>query len=136
MKRYLRIIPAIITVSIIWYFSDQPSLKSNFSQVVDIFLRKGAHILEYLVLYLALFLAYSHTRLKNMSQEEFHTLQIPVLTTAFVFALLDEWHQSWIPGRTATPHDIGYDSLGFLVAYLVLFALWWSKTQPNTTSHS
>lgn len=129
MKRYLRFLPALIIVCVIWYFSDQPSLKSNFAQVIDIFLRKSAHMLEYMLLYLSLFLAYAPCRVSHMTRATFHELQIPVLTTGFYLALLDEWHQSWVFGRTATPQDIGYDSIGFLLAYLVLVGYWYSKTR-------
>lgn len=133
MKRILRWIPTLIVVAGIWYFSDQPSLKSDFSQVMDIFLRKGAHMLEYLILFVCIFWAYLPQKVATLTRDNLHHLMLQTWTTALIFALLDEWHQSWIPGRTATPHDIGYDSLGFLLGYMLLFAYWWWKnTSPNS----
>lgn len=40
------------------------------------------------------------------------------LSLCFAYALSDELHQSFVPGRTATVRDIGYDSLGMTIALL------------------
>ena len=37
-----------------------------------------------------------------------------------LYALSDEYHQSYIPGRTALLSDVGYDMLGVMIAYLRL----------------
>ena len=44
-----------------------------------------------------------------------------VLTGGIVaaYALFDEWHQSWVPGRTASVADLGLDVLG--AALILLF---------------
>jgi VanZ family protein len=40
---------------------------------------------------------------------------------ATVYAMTDEWHQSFEPGRTATPRDVAIDSCGALIALIVTF---------------
>jgi VanZ family protein len=42
------------------------------------------------------------------------------LMTTFI-ASMDEWHQTFIPGRTGTVHDVILDSTAALVAQIVLF---------------
>jgi VanZ family protein len=39
---------------------------------------------------------------------------------SFAYALSDEWHQSFVPGRDADPFDIVADSVGIALALLVL----------------
>lgn len=39
---------------------------------------------------------------------------------AILYACSDEWHQTFIPGRGGTIRDVGFDSLGVLIAFLSL----------------
>jgi VanZ family protein len=122
--KYLRFIPAIIVISIIWYFSDQPGLKSDYTPIIDFFLRKGAHILEYSILYLTLFWAFLNHKFTKLSQNQFNYIHIQALCIGFIATLLDEWHQTWVAGREGKPLDIVFDLLGFLLAYIILWAIW------------
>jgi VanZ family protein len=45
---------------------------------------------------------------------------------AMAFALSDEWHQTFVPGRTPSLSDLGVDALGALCA-LVVVGLWISS---------
>lgn len=45
-----------------------------------------------------------------------------VLVAGLLTAVLDEWHQSWVPGRQADVADIAADMLG-IVAALAAWAL-------------
>jgi VanZ family protein len=45
------------------------------------------------------------------------------------FAGLDEWHQSWIPGRSASVGDIAMDGIGLALA---LSGLWWLSRRRAT----
>ena len=38
-------------------------------------------------------------------------------------AMLDEWHQSFLPSRTGTVRDVILDSAAALLAQIVLFAI-------------
>jgi hypothetical protein len=46
---------------------------------------------------------------------------------SLAYALSDEWHQSFVPGRTASLHDLTVDSLGIAGA-LGLLSLYWRKS--------
>jgi VanZ family protein len=40
----------------------------------------------------------------------------PVLAgVGLLLAVLDEWHQSWVPGRTPAAGDVAADALGLLL---------------------
>jgi len=34
---------------------------------------------------------------------------------AIVFALTDEWHQTFVPGRISSPYDLAADAFGILL---------------------
>ncbi|MEJ1383914.1 MAG: VanZ family protein [Candidatus Sedimenticola sp. (ex Thyasira tokunagai)] len=60
---------------------------------------------------------------------------VAVLSLTAAFGTLDEWHQSFIPGRTASIEDIAADLVGGMIALSV--ALYWQKHKPqkNRTNH-
>lgn len=122
--KYFRFIPAIIIFSVIWYLSDKPGLKSDYTPIVDFFLRKGAHILEYFLLYLALFWGFLEQKLNTISYKNFNLIHTKVLCIGFITTLLDEWHQTWVSGREGKPLDIVFDIIGFLLAYIILWLIW------------
>jgi VanZ family protein len=43
---------------------------------------------------------------------------------ALVYAMGDEWHQSFVPGRVASLQDIAVDALGIVAALAVLYIYW------------
>jgi VanZ family protein len=131
--KYLRFIPAIIIFSIIWYLSDKPGLKSDYTPIIDFFLRKGAHILEYFLLYLALFWGFWEQKFNILSYKDFNFIHTRVLCIGFIATLLDEWHQTWVAGREGKPLDIAFDLIGFLLAYLILWLIW---VYFNTNKHN
>ena len=40
------------------------------------------------------------------------------IVVALAYAVSDEWHQSFVPGRTATPVDVAIDAIGIGLAAL------------------
>lgn len=122
--KYFRFIPAIIIFSVIWYLSDKPGLKSDYTPIIDFFLRKGAHILEYFLLYLALFWGFLEQKLNTISYKTFILIQTKTFCIGFITTLLDEWHQTWVSGREGKPLDIAFDLIGFLLAYIILWLIW------------
>jgi VanZ family protein len=53
-------------------------------------------------------------------------------TFATLYGGIDEWHQSYIPGRSASIYDVLIDSLGASVILLILFL--WNKFKKNKRS--
>ncbi len=59
--------------------------------------------------------------------------RISFFMTALV-ACLDEWHQTYLPSRTGTLHDVLLDSTAALVAQIVLFVILRSRRQEAVDS--
>jgi VanZ family protein len=79
--------------------------------------RDCAHVAEYAALFLVLRWASSKTFRRRT--DWFHA---PVaLFVAVLYAVTDEWHQIFVPGRTASVGDIGLDALGAVLG----LALWY-----------
>ncbi len=80
--------------------------------------RKAAHIIEYLVLGSFLLSGFfSETKPKRSV--------ILTLCTGVLYAASDEIHQIFIPGRTASPIDVGIDTLGILAG--IIACSWWLR---------
>ena len=106
-------LPALCWMALIFFLSSlQGSSLSDFGSF-DFFVKKGAHITEYAILYLLLFRA-------------LHSVMIT--RTAFIFsavigvlyAISDEYHQTFVPLREGRVRDVVIDSIGIFLAYLFL----------------
>jgi len=106
-------LPVFFWCAGIYYLSSIPSLRSDLPGGWDYILRKIAHITEYSVL---AFLAF---RAAAQSIGKRRALAYAVLF-AFAFALSDEYHQTFIAGRSGNAVDVTIDSLGiFLSVFLI-----------------
>ncbi|HEY9717595.1 MAG TPA: VanZ family protein [Trichormus sp.] len=92
----------------------------------NLIVRKSAHMTEYCILYVLLRHAFVVTDAKRSSFWPF--------LIAAVYAMTDEYHQIFVPGRSATVSDVLIDSFGacagwFLYTYLAVLKSFWSKTR-------
>ena len=71
----------------------------------DLLLRKIAHAGEYAVLALLLVRATEHRAV--------------ALVVTILYAVTDEVHQTFVPGRHGSPVDVAIDSLGAVIGVLV-----------------
>ena len=76
-------------------------------------LRKVAHATEYAILAVLSFRVFRRYRERPKAL-------IYSLCLCIIYAMLDEFHQSFIPGRGPSLRDVGIDSLGAGIAVLVL----------------
>lgn len=108
-------LPVLFWCGVIYFFSDQPYLKSDLSSEVDLLFRKLAHITEYAILTFLLFRAYfrsnGFSRKKSVSS---------AIIFALIYSLTDEYHQTFVPGREGCLRDVVMDSLGIFAAGLFL----------------
>ncbi len=111
-------LPPVLWMGVIFIVSAQPILPHYPDTLLDLILKKAAHMIEYGILAFLLWRALSRGR---------GTLSWSALVTAFVVSVLyaasDEYHQSFVPGRNGTPVDVGIDAVGALVALLVVGSL-------------
>jgi len=110
----------------IFYLSSIPGLKTGLG-TWDFILRKLAHFLEFAWLELLLFF----TILKTFEIEA-RKIVFWAGFFAFVYAISDEIHQSFIPNRDGNLRDVFIDFLGIcLMAYLILRRFNEGKTQKT-----
>ena len=118
MKIFKLWLPVIIWAGLIFCLSSIPSLKTNLKY--DFILRKIAHIVEYFIFTFLLYRAFKGSF--NMS---IFQLFIYPFTLSFLYAVSDEFHQSFVPGRSASIRDVLIDTIGILGFYIAvkIFAL-------------
>lgn len=134
----LSFVPALCMMYVIYSFSAQPAVESsqlsmevgeklisstsNFlnlgldpSQIAyytasfQFYIRKLAHITEYFLLAVSVTLPLYVYRIRGF--------RLIIIAGIFCvgFASLDEFHQYFVAGRTATPRDVGIDSIGIFI---------------------
>lgn len=138
MKKYLKIISIVVLVLcmvVIFILSNENSVDStntslsttkgvvdkitlhnvdedtsqNIAYSYDIIIREVAHVIEYLILGLLVINVY-----KYFFKVDYKCFIICMLF-CIIYALSDEIHQSYIPGRTFQYEDIFLDTLGCLI---------------------
>ena len=98
----------IIWMGVIFYFSSLPDLKSELPSAWDLVLRKIAHMAEYFVLTYFLAQALLGHKIKK-SRVLFWSA-----FSAIIYAASDEYHQTFILGRSGAILDVLIDSMGDL----------------------
>jgi VanZ family protein len=98
----------VLWLGVIYYFSNQPNLKSEFKPLWDLVFRKIAHMAEYFVLAALFFRA-----LREHGLSFIKTLIVVILLT-ILSSGLDEWHQTFITGRQGKFFDTLIDNIGAL----------------------
>lgn len=104
-------LPVILWCLVIFFFSSLPSLPSATKIWWDYLMKKSAHITEYAILYLLV-----NRALKHHTRRHY----LYAFVFGFIYAISDELHQSFVPGRHPGLYDVSYDSLGLFLSYLYL----------------
>ena len=89
-----------------------------FAERVDYPVRKAAHASEYAVLAVLWLEALLPPGCGALSAAAVRAWAIAAL-----YAVTDEWHQWYVPGRSAQPGDVAIDGLGALAGLLIAGAL-------------
>lgn len=97
-----------------WNLSEQEMIAR--AEAIQYPVRKCAHMTEYAIL--AILLAchlYSYTSLRKQKWRWFFAWLLAV-----VYAATDEYHQTFVSGRSGNPVDVGIDATGACIGLLVL----------------
>ncbi len=86
------------------------------------FIRKTGHFIGYSTLSLLLFRSWRATFPSPGTAWTIQWARISFFMTALV-ASLDEWHQTYLPKRTGTLHDVLLDSTAALLTQVLLFVI-------------
>ena len=139
----LSILPALAMMYVIFHFSAQEGVQSaslsrevtkvvvlaynkvaakgydnlTLNSMIDSlhpYVRKAAHVTEYCLLAMAVSLPMWVYRIRGFG--------LTLFAGAFcvMFAALDEFHQSFVSGRTSTPKDVLIDSIGILIGIILI----------------
>ena len=108
----LRWVPAFILMVIIFTLSSLPGDSLPYFGFWDVLLKKGGHALGYGLLGLAYFSALP--RRLSFGYRWFLALFMAVL-----FALSDEFHQSFVVGRASSIGDVVIDGFGAALALMI-----------------
>jgi len=115
MKKIKYWLPAVIWASLIYYMSSRSSIQTVDVYWQDFLIKKIAHFTEYFIFTVLVYRALSNTT--NFSKKKSLVLSF-VITV--IYAALDEFHQSFIPGREPKIRDVVIDSIGSISAILCL----------------
>jgi VanZ family protein len=129
LSRWLRdIIPLIMWMILIFFFSAQSVLIDIQNETDEKIFYKTAHMLVYAVL------AWLWWRVLAPRRQ----LTWPVLWAAvaltLLFAISDEIHQLFVPGRNGRLADIFFDMGGALAMILLIRRIKWLRTFPDSLS--
>lgn len=95
---------------------DSPQEMQNLQDILELVIRKAAHVTEYAILFL---LSYLATVKISMSQSRFYNRSIAVLIS-LLYACSDEMHQLLVPGRSGKMIDVGIDMAGVLIVLICM----------------
>jgi VanZ family protein len=107
-----RWLPALLVMLVIFVLSSLPSAELLYFDWADRIVKKGGHMIGYGILAVSYWHALSYRSDKRWL----------AWLLAVLYALTDEFHQSFVPGRNASLWDVVvFDNLG------ALFSLWIAK---------
>lgn len=106
----------VIRPLILWVF---PNLSEERVAAIHFLTRKLAHFSEYAVLGMLSARAFAGSANDFVQRRWFQVALLLIVA----YALLDEFHQSFVPSRTASIYDSAIDVAGGLTALLV-FRVW------------
>ena len=128
-------LPVILWMSFIFWFSTEtfsaentsflvekilpfliPGISSEEAAWIHTFIRKAGHVTEYFILGLLAFRALRGGSTASWNWRwSFFSLIVVML-----WAAIDEFHQSFVPTRSASPVDVGIDITGGILAQFVI----------------
>lgn len=143
-KQFLYLIPSLVLMVVIFSFSNQPAAVSGgnssaivqkimeiifphldmwdatkrdtIANILEIILRKGAHMTEFAFLEISLFFGlYKGEFIKTVNKSVILSILI-----AFIYACSDEIHQLFVLGRSGQVTDVMIDMIGVVVAGLIV----------------
>jgi len=108
-RTLLRAMAPVLLMGVIFYFSAQTS--SGDHAWWDVILRKLGHVTGYALLTTLWWWA-----LRGVTRRPL----LIAVCIAFAYACTDEFHQTFVSGRTGTPVDVAIDSIGMAIAALLI----------------
>lgn len=106
-RQVIKFFPAIIWMTFIFYLSSGQTDSITGGNVQRFLILKSFHLIEYAVLFICF-------RFAGFSSKK-------SIIFSYLYALSDEFHQSFIPGRSALFRDTLIDLFGIFIAFGIIF---------------
>jgi VanZ family protein len=119
-RALLRSLAPLVLMGVIFYFSAQSSAGEH--PWWDVILRKLGHVTGYALLTTLWWWALRGVTTRPL---------LIAVCVAFVYACTDEFHQTFVSGRTGTPVDVGVDAIGMAIAAYVI-SRWAPRRRERT----
>ena len=104
--QFYKWLPALLTMGVIFWFSSQLSTELPNFGWADKIVKKSGHVLEYAIL------AYWYWHALGMEKDRRRLAWL----LAVLYAVTDEFHQSFVPGRYPSVWDVLiFDNFGALI---------------------
>jgi hypothetical protein len=107
-----------------------PEISAAGVLAVQLFVRKAAHVTEYAILAALLLRALQGGEARQVLRSV-----VAALLLAAIYAALDEFHQSFVVSRTASPIDVMIDICGAIFG-LTVYWLFSQRTAFATSGHA
>lgn len=121
----VRWLPAILMMGAIFFFSSLPAGRVPSFGEWDLWIKKAGHASGYALLGLAYYFALPPRLSKGFRW-------ILALFMAILFALSDEFHQSFVQDRNSSIIDVGIDTIGAAIA-LTIVAFYSSNSNSSSS---
>jgi len=116
--------PALLLMGIIFTVSSFSSFPGPQEPLLDRLFKKGAHFVGYGLLALSY--------LRGLRQSGLRHARPLAFIMVLLYAISDEWHQTFVPGRDGNVIDVGIDSAGAALA--LGWQQWWSQRSHAATA--
>jgi VanZ family protein len=111
-------LPVFLYAGLIFYLSSLPTIPSSITQIISQTLI--LHMIEYAILGILLFRALTNSK-NNTLKNNAILLSIMIAT---IYAMTDELHQYFVPGRICSFLDFSADFIGSLIGLVVCLAFY------------
>ncbi len=111
-------LPTLLWAFLIFNISGRSSIRTTDVYWQDFVLKKTAHFIEYFIFAILIYRSLKNTT--SLSAKKI--LALSFIVTVF-YAVSDEFHQSFVPGREPRIRDILIDSAGSLTGLIFRFKI-------------
>ena len=105
-NKIIKFIPVFIWMCFIFYLSSGQTTAITGTSTQRFIILKSFHLIEYAILFICF-------KIAGLSSKK-------SLLFSYIYATTDEFHQSFVPGRSALFRDTIIDLVGSLLAYIFI----------------
>ncbi|MDD3679787.1 MAG: VanZ family protein [Candidatus Shapirobacteria bacterium] len=111
-------LPPVILMVLIFYLSSRPAFAVSPRDWLNFVFFKGLHFLEYALLFVLFYRA-----LKNTINKSLFFYSCWAIIMAFLWAVIDEIHQLYVPTRQGSLRDVVIDILGISFGFVLIWII-------------